>query len=300
MARVSLLLWVVACVFALGAGAQTLDRKRLDDLRPLNETEVARLLEGMVAGKPGVSGIRVEDGDFVFHVPGQNVRMELKSLRAHINGLTSAKQRQDAYDEFVRKAEAFISGERRAKSPEEVEKFRKALLPVLKNKSYVAEVAALGRKHGAKGGKLLHIPLIGDIVVVAALDLPKITRFLSVGEGGLYGMSDSDVFRAAMANLEKRVTALELGDYGGVRTLTFGETDYNASIILLPNPWENIPDLPRSVAFTVPTRHILAFADAADPEAMAALRRLSKVPDHGFPVSKLLYRLSERGIEVMP
>jgi hypothetical protein len=301
MARVGVWLWVCVCLVGLAGAAQALDRGRLNDPRPVSEAEMAALLETMVAGKAGVTGIRVEDGDFVFHVAGQNIRMGLRSLSKQINALPDAKQRQAAYDKLVKNAESFISGERQAKSPAEVERFRKALLPVLKNKAYIAQFAAQARKQGVPNAKLLHVPLFGDIIVAAALDLPKITRFLTPGEGGLYGMSDSDVFHTALDNLKRRVDKLQIYDFGGVRMLGFAQADYNASLVILPDPWKSVPNLPRNVAVMIPARDVFAFADADDPGAMADLRSLAKAPDRGFPVSKFLYRLTERGgLEIMP
>ena len=45
---------------------------------------------------------------------------------------------------------------------------------------------------------------------------------------------------------------------------------------------------------------ILAFGDADDAEVVAALGGLTKAPDGGFPVSKLLYKLGPQGLAAMP
>ena len=221
-------------------------------------------------------------------------------LSRQFNALPDAAQRQSAYDKLTKTVAQAVAGTPATKTPAEIARFQRALLPVLKNKAYIEQFAALARKQGAPDAKLLFLPLAGDIVVTAALDLPKITRFLTVGEGGSYGMSDRDVFNAALDNLKKRVDKLQIYDLGPVRALGFAQTDYNASVLLLPNPWENVPDLPRSVALTVPARDVLAFADAEDPQAVSALRMVSKAPDKGFPVSRLIFRLTERGLEIMP
>jgi hypothetical protein len=84
------------------------------------------------------------------------------------------------------------------------------------------------------------------------LDLEKMTRFVPVGEGGLYGMSDKQVLRTALDNWVRRVDRFEIQDFGKLRSFHFGEGDYNASILLLENLWKDVPSLPRNV--TLPYR----------------------------------------------
>jgi hypothetical protein len=299
MLRLLLLLCGLLSAFPLSAASTSQTRDRLNDARPLSEAEMAELLFGLLAGRPGVSQLRVEDGDVVYVAAGQTIRMGLVPLSREFNLLPDAAQRQITYDKLTKTVARAVAGKDPPKTLAEVARFQQALLPVLKNKAYIEQFGALARKQGAPHARLLHMPLAGDIIIVPALDLPKITRFLTVGEGGAYGMTDSDVFRAALDNLEKRVERLEIQEFGPVRLLGFGETDYTASLLLLPDLWKKIPDLPQRLAFTIPARDAFAFADADDPEAVAALREVSRAPDNGFPVSRLVYRLAGRGIEVM-
>jgi hypothetical protein len=171
--------------------------------------------------------------------------MGIASLTRQMNALTGAKQRQAALDKLMKRVDETVAGKHQPKLDAEQERFRKALLPVLKNKAYIAEFAALCRKQCGRDAQLLYLPLAGDIIVTAALDLPKITRFVTVGEGSPYGMSDEDIFRTAFANLNRRVGKLQLHDFGPVRALAF-ESDYNASLLLAPKAWESVPNLPRS------------------------------------------------------
>lgn len=299
----SLIVLLAAATVLAGAAvsfAESIGRERLNQARPLSEAEMAELLMGMLRGRQGVSAARVEAGDVVFSAAGRDIRMGLAPLSAQLNALPDAKTRQAAFDKLTQRVTEAVAGQLPVKTEAERARFIKALIPVLKNRSYVDQFTATVRKRGEPNARLLHVPLEGDIIVAAALDLPKITRFVSIGEGGLYGMSDKDVLRAAMDNWVRRVDRLEIHDYGKLRSFHFGEGDYNASILLLENPWKDVPDLPRNVAIAVPSRDVLAFGDADDAEVIAALRALTKAPDGGFPVSKQLYKLGPKGFAVMP
>lgn len=293
------LIVAVGTIVAATVCTDALECERLNETRALSEAEMGALLTTMLTGRAGVGDLRIENGDIVFRAAGRDVRMGLVPLSAQFNALPDARSRQTAYDDLAQRIAEVIVGPP-AKSESEVARFRATLLPVLKNRSYVEQFATQARKQGAPHARLLHLSLAGDIIVAAASDLPTITRFLAVGEGGAYGMSDGDVLRAALDNWIRRVDKIEIHDFGLVRAFHVGEGDYNASILLLPNPWETVPDLPRNVAIGVPSRNVLAFADADDVRAVAALRALTKPPDKRFPVSRQIYKLTAKGLVVIP
>lgn len=301
MSRVFRGVWLLlVCLLGLVSAADALERKRLNEARPLTENELAALLRTASAGRPGVSDPRVDAGDFVVTVGQREMRFGLANLTRQLNAEPDARGRQKAFDSLLLKLDRFAAGGDPSKpSAAEVARFRDALLPVLKNRSYIADFAALARKQGIPDGKLLHLPLAGDVIVVPALDLPRITRFVSVGEGRRYGMDDAEVLAAALANLERRAKRFEVHVIGPIRTFNFNPPDYNVSLLLLPNPWKYIPDLPKNVVIALPARDVLAFADGDDPKAMTALRNIAAMKDGGFPVSRLLYRLTPKGLQAL-
>lgn len=301
MSRVFRGVWLLlVCLLGLVSAADALERKRLNEARPLTENELAALLRTASAGRPGVSDPRVDAGDFVVTVGQREMRFGLANLTRQLNAEPDARGRQKAFDSLLLKLDRFAAGGDPSKpSAAEVARFRDALLPVLKNRSYIADFAALARKQGIPDGKLLYLPLAGDVIVVPALDLPRITRFVSVGEGRRYGMDDAEVLAAALANLELRAKRFEVHVIGPIRTFNFNPPDYNVSLLLLPNPWKYIPDLPKNVVIALPARDVLAFADGDDPKAMTALRNIAAMKDGGFPVSRLLYRLTPKGLEAL-
>lgn len=301
MSRVFRGVWLLlVCLLGLVSAADALERKRLNEARPLSEDELAALLRTASTGRPGVSDPRVDAGDFVVRIGQREMRFGLANLTRQLNAEPDARGRQNAFDSLLLKLDRFAAGGDPSKpSAAEVARFRDALLPVLKNRSYIADFAALARKQGIPDGKLLHLPLAGDVIVVPALDLPRITRFVSVGEGRRYGMDDAEVLAAALANLERRARRFEVHVIGPIRTFNFNPPDYNVSLLLLPNPWKYIPDLPKNVVIALPARDVLAFADGDDPKAMTALRNIAAMKDGGFPVSRLLYRLTPKGLQAL-
>ncbi|CAN7166355.1 hypothetical protein LJR090_000359 [Bosea sp. LjRoot90] len=287
----------LACLAGFIAPAAALDRARLNEARPVSEVELGAMLQAASRGRAGVSGVRLDAGDFVVIAGGTEMRFGLASLSAQLNKEPDASHRQKAFDSLLQKLDRMAaSGDPSKPSPAEIARFRDALLPVLKNRSYVDEFAALARKQGVSDGKLLHLPLAGDVIVVPALDLPRITRFVPVGEGRRYGMSDAEVFEAALANLERRAKRFEIHDHGVIRAFDFNPPDYNASLLLLPNPWKDIPNLPKTVVIAMPGRSVLAFGDGDDPKAVAALRAIAAMKDD-YPVSRLLFRLAPGGLQ---
>lgn len=80
---------------------------------------------------------------------------------------------------------------------------------------------------------------------------------------------------------------MQVEERGPVRTLSF-EADYNAALLLLPEVWSAIPNIPDDLVVAVPARDVVAFGDGADPEVLAALRRIARMPSDGYPVTTLL------------
>lgn len=277
-------------LLGLASPGDALERKRLDEARPLSESELASLLRTATQGRAGVSDPRVEAGDFVVSVRQREMRFGLASLTRQLNAEPDGRSRQKAFDSLLLRLDRLAAGGDPSKpSQAEVARFRDALLPVLKNRAYIAEYAALARKQGVPHGKLLHLPLAGDVIVAPALDLPRITRFVSVGEGQRYGLSDADIFSAALKNLKARAKSVQLIDFGGLRAFSF-DADYNASLLLLPGVWDSVPKLPSNLVVTVPSRDILVFGDGSDPRAVEALRAIAGKSDKDYPVTKLLLK----------
>ncbi len=165
--------------------------------------------------------------------------------------------------------------------------FKSSLLLTVKNRGFVAAVAEKARAQPQPAPGLVHADLGGDISVVVVEDRKNTSRYVMSGEGKRFGLSDQDMMNVGRENLKRRVTRLQIEERGPVRTLSF-EADYNAALLLLPEVWSAIPNLPDGLVVAVPARDVVAFGDGADPEALAALRRIARMPSDGYPVTTLL------------
>lgn len=165
--------------------------------------------------------------------------------------------------------------------------FKSALLVTVKNRSFVAAVAEKARAQPKPTPGIVHADLAGDIVVVVVEDRKGMSRFVMGGEGNRFGLSNQDLMKAGRENLKRKVARLRIEEHGLVRSLSF-DPDYNAALILLPEVWSAIPNLPADLVVAVPARDIVAFGDGADFEAVANLRRIAQMPSGGYPVTTLL------------
>lgn len=165
--------------------------------------------------------------------------------------------------------------------------FKSSLLVTVKNRGFLVAVGekAVARSKSAPGP--VYANLAGDVVIMIVEDSKNTSRFIMSGEGQRFGLSSQDMLNAGLENLKRRVTRLQIEEHGPVRALSF-DADYNAALILLPEVWSAIPNLPADLVVAVPARDIVAFGDGADPEAVAALRRIARTPSDGYPVTALL------------
>lgn len=167
--------------------------------------------------------------------------------------------------------------------------FKSSLLLTLKNRSFFQAVAERARAAAKPVPALLRMELVGDVFVALVEDRSGASRFLSRGEGERYGLSDKQMFAAALGNLKRRADRVQIEEFGPVKALSF-DPDYNAALLLLPDVWSSIPGLPTELVVAVPARDVVAFADGRDPAALASLRGIAGLPSKGYPVTTLLLK----------
>lgn len=165
--------------------------------------------------------------------------------------------------------------------------FKNSLLLTVKNRSFVAAAAEKARAQSPPAPGLVHADLAGDISVVVVDDRKDLSRFVMSGEGKRFGLSNQDTMNIGRENLKRRISRLPIVDHGPVRSLVF-EADYNAALLLVPELWAAIPNLPADLVVAVPARDIFVVGGGADPVAMAALRSIARMSGDGYPVTTLL------------
>jgi uncharacterized protein YtpQ (UPF0354 family) len=178
----------------------------------------------------------------------------------------SPKHRDDLIDRFVRSfAEAAKGLER---SPE-------AIIPVVKDRAWLAEIEASMRQMGKEGQAKVYEDLNDALVVVYAIDTPSNIAYLSPEELERLGV-ERDALRAlAVRNLRGLLPGIEV-QRGEKLNMVTADGNYEASLLLFSDLWAREREKLRGEPVAaVPARDLLLFADSADAEAVAQLRQLA-------------------------
>lgn len=223
---------------------------------------------------------------------GRTIEMGLQNL---LDGLN-----QDPSSRPTRIAEALglIGGSVARAMPDQQTKeaFLAALMPVIKNRSFVDEVA---KRTGTTARPLLHRPLAGDIVVVVGFDEPKGIRMLQMDDGKIHGVDDAAMFEQANKNLKKRLSSLKLVESGAIKIVDF-DTSYNVSLLVIDEIWSAVaPGAEDDVVVALPSRDALIIGSAKDPASVGGLRRIVAMPNQAYPISTQLLRRQGKGWVVL-
>jgi tetratricopeptide (TPR) repeat protein/uncharacterized protein YtpQ (UPF0354 family) len=176
------------------------------------------------------------------------------------------------------------------------EQFIAALIPIIKNVSYVDHALKASVATGtSKPATILYWALAADIVVLVALDGPSAFQMMNRGGGLVHGISDQDLFDHAIRNLEKQVANVKVIEAGAVKLINF-KADYNASLILIDAVWARLaPNAEADLVVAVPARDAVLFGSAANPSAIDALKRAAALPGQAYPITQKLLRRVKKG-----
>lgn len=178
----------------------------------------------------------------------------------------SPKRRDDLIDRFVASfAEAAKGLER---SPE-------AIIPVVKDRAWLAEIEASMRQMGGEGQDKVYEHLNDDLVVVYAIDTPSNIAYLNPEELVRLGVEREALRALAVRNLRGLLPGIEV-QRGDKLNMITADGNYEASLLLFSDLWEREREKLRGEPVAaVPARDLLLFADSADVDAVAQLRQLA-------------------------
>lgn len=178
----------------------------------------------------------------------------------------SPKRRDDLIDRFVASfAEAAKGLER---SPE-------AIIPVVKDRAWLAEIEASMRQMGGEGQDKVYEHLNDDLVVVYAIDTPSNIAYLNPEELVRLGVEREALRALAVRNLRGLLPGIEV-QRGEKLNMITADGNYEASLLLFSDLWEREREKLRGEPVAaVPARDLLLFADSADADAVAQLRQLA-------------------------
>jgi hypothetical protein len=285
----------VACALVGPTRADELPRSlaQAREIAPqaLREAYAAALrARGAVAEVRPINEFQIE----VRTTAGRSFTLSVFNLREELQALRSPAERQAAFRAFVERVHQVATAPPRDPArPPTREEFERSLLVVARNRSFLDDFAAAS---GGRGGQPLFRPVAGDVILVAAVDSPAAIRTVTAGEGRAFGLSDEEVIVRGRANLLRLAERVQVVGYGTARALEF-DPNFNASLLLLDEVWNALPDRPARMVVAAPTREIIVYGSEDDPQAMAFLRDVAAMRAESRPVtSRLLRRSGDRWV----
>jgi uncharacterized protein YtpQ (UPF0354 family) len=292
---------LAALVFLLAAcGGETESasawRTRLADdaltIEKLNPIVIAAILERFPDARCASTDVeRIE----ITFADGTKQWCYVRRLWEEIARETSAPARAAHIDIRLRAME-----EARA-APEEPE--AGAIVPLVRSTAYLEELRTrLAQAGDGEAANLACRRLVADLWIVYARDLPKAIVPLTESDVADLGLTEEELHRRAMDNLEKRVVRIENRTLpNGFGMLVCGD-DYESSLLLQKNLWKTIAaDTKGDLVAGVPNRDLMVYADSATPGAVARLRRLVQEmhDEQARPISPTILRWTGDGWETV-
>jgi uncharacterized protein YtpQ (UPF0354 family) len=147
---------------------------------------------------------------------------------------------------------------------------------IVRTKTYLAATQATMPKDGAK---LQSRPIVGDFVMLPALDMPRTIKMLDEKDNAALGLSADDVFTLGFDNLRKQLKPLmsiaKVTGAGQIGELS-GDT-YHSSRLALFETWSPLAKVHGGkLVVAVPATDMVLYVGDDSPKAVEALRLLAK------------------------
>ena len=119
-------------------------------------------------------------------------------------------------------------------------------------------------------------PLVADLLVAYAFDLPETFQMFKRSDLQRLGLTATELHEIALSNLRRQLTNLKAEGQGTpVIFLTAGE-DLTACLLLLDELWADLSEqLPSEIVVAVPTRGIVLATSSVWPEGLSLMRELA-------------------------
>lgn len=184
----------------------------------------------------------------------------------------SPKHRDTLVDRFVQSFAEAAKG---------LERSADAIIPVIKDRGWLAETRESMRKmgdegrEGQEGDGHVHEDLNDDLVVVYAIDTPSNIAYLNPDELDTLGVKREDLRALAVRNLRGLLPGIDV-QRGDKLSMVTADGNYEASLLLFTDLWARESERMRGApVVAVPARDLLLFADSADADAVAQLREVA-------------------------
>ena len=214
--------------------------------------------------------------------PETSVRIDLTRLYTELQRTDDADQRAQRFRDFLA---ATLEAIRNAEGTQDAPT-RDQLVPVLKGKFWVDALPP---------NAIAIEPLAGDVCVVYAFDQPHSFAFAPPGELAQLGIAPADLRELALDNLRERLPD-DLATQGDGLSFMFTiGGNFEASLLLLPELWDHMEDVPGEIVACALARDICLFTGTATPGGVDSLvaardRILESMPPHDLISPALLVR----------
>jgi uncharacterized protein YtpQ (UPF0354 family) len=118
-------------------------------------------------------------------------------------------------------------------------------------------------------------PLVADLLVAYAFDLPGMFAMANGASISELGIAPGEVRSLAIANLKRQLREIGYEEDGPVRRIVTGE-NLEACMLLIDDLWNHIAaETASEVVVAVPSRDVVLFCSSRSTEGIAALHQLS-------------------------
>lgn len=150
---------------------------------------------------------------------------------------------------------------------------RSRIVPIVKDRQWLDELqTAVKASGGTTRFESVVEKLNDELVIVYAEDTPKNINYFSAKDLAQTGVTRTELRALAVANLKRLIREPRLRPGKHATMITAGG-NYEASLLLFDDLWASLPKTIGERIIVVPTRDVLLFADSADKQGIATLRK---------------------------
>jgi uncharacterized protein YtpQ (UPF0354 family) len=240
----------------------------------------------VAAALPGATLVPKDDLTITLkRADGTEQEMRLDNLWHDIDGAAPA-ERESMIARYVKFAVATTP----AIMDADLETKLKAIVPLVRDEGYLEEMRKLDR--------LATRPLAADMHIVYAYDQEESLTMIPLAEAESLKIDAEELHRRAVENLNALIGAqVELHAAGPMFMLTCGGV-YESSLLATDKLWTKLAEQVKGdIVAACPARDLLLFADASNPEGIAALKKAVEdaYAEGGRTISRKLLRRTPDG-----
>lgn len=163
------------------------------------------------------------------------------------------------------------------------------IVPVVKDRPWLEEILAQARNQSVDAPvAYVHEPLNEHLMVIYAEDSPSNIRYFTEADFAALDIPRTSLRSLATANLRRLISQPRVEAGPEVSMITVGG-DYEASVLLLDEVWDNLCYQHGELVLAVPARDLLLFTQSSNAPGIKRLRELAARFAHESP-----YRLTAR------